>query len=181
MDHATFAALHANILEPESTRISGQWPGVALKDGWAARIEEQYEEARRIIRTEMRRIGQADEDLRIDRHKVGSATAWAILRALPFTYSGLLVGGRFANEELAFRAAIGVLISFGYTEARKAGNDELMRRYKSPFRFPLSSDGPYREHILKVLHLMRQGNSLNLFVFSNLLFVLEQYHLAVTP
>jgi hypothetical protein len=180
LDHTTFQAILANTLEPQSQKVIGKYPGLILKNDWETRVEEQYEEARRIIRTEMRRLNQPDDELRIDRHKVGAAIAMAILRALPFTYTGLLVGGRLANEDFSFRAAIGVVVSFGYTEAKKADDKELMRRYKTPFLFPPSSDGPYREHILKVFYLLRQGQTINLFLLSNLLFVLEQFHLATT-
>jgi len=181
LDRETFSHLHDKILLPLTARINKQCPDALLKTEWASRVEDQYEEARRFIRTEMRRMDKNDSELKIDRHKVGAAMAWAILRALPFQYFGSQVAGRFANEDMALKAGIGVVISFGKSDALKMKDEQLANRYSKPFIFPESSDGPYREHALKMLYQLRSSHAQNLFLLSNLFFVLEQYHLAVNP
>jgi hypothetical protein len=181
LDQNTFDRLRESVLVPAANKIIKAWPGVILKTEWESRVQDQYEEARRFMRAEMMRMDKDEANLRIDRHKVGAACAWSILRALPFTYSGNLVGGRFANEEMAFHCAIACVVSWGLSEATKRGNNELAARYRKPFKIPTSSDGPYLEHFHKMLYQMRPESMPNLFLLSNLLFVLEQYHLAVTP
>lgn len=178
MNGEKFGEIEAAILRPLAARLTGKWPGLELKEGWGLIVSDQYEECRRHIRGRMRRAGVAEGDLRIDRHKVGAALAWAILRAMPFTYAGRALGGRFATEHLAFYAAIAVVVSFGRTEAARNSDAALMARYQSPFRFPPADDGPYLEHTLKMLHESR-ADGINPFMLANLLFVLEQYHLAV--
>lgn len=179
MEHEKFAELRDKILQPLAVRLIAKWPGLALRDAWASRIEDNYDECRRNIRSAMLSQFLPDPSLRIDRHKVAASVAWAILRAIPFTFAGNAIGGRLATEHLAFYAAIAVVASFGRSEAEKAGNTSLAVLYAAPFRFPLSTDGPYTEHTLKMLYQARP-DGLNPFMMSNLLFVIEQYHLEVT-
>lgn len=178
MEQGKFQELEWTILSPLATKLTNLWPGLSLKTNWSNRIEEQYEEARRLIRGAMRRDGIPDDEIRIDRHKVGAALIWAILRALPFSYDGKTIGGRFSNEYLAFHSAIAVVVSFGKTEANKAGNQALAAKYAATFQFPIANhDATYVEHTMKLLYNSRQN--IDFFMLANLLFVLEQYHLAV--
>lgn len=127
----------------------------------------------------------SEPDGRIDRHKVGAAMARAILHVQPL----ILVApfderdktikntGHFANEILAFHVALSIVQSFILTKANRSNDATTTEVFKDGFVFPPAQHESYDMHTCKALHYAKIEGRSDLFIFANLLFMIESYTL----
>jgi hypothetical protein len=169
---------------PVANDLIADYSELSWLDGWDAKVKTAYETHRAYMRSRMKKPKDGEE-IRIDRHKVASALAKGILDVRPLDVRVERTrnpsdGARLANEILAFEAALSIVTSFGIKEAEDQGNHLLKKAYEVDFILPESSDGPYEEHMhfgLRHASYVKQGQ-FDEFLFANLLFVLEAFHLS---
>lgn len=173
MDHSDFARIDAEIL---SRLIEGQirkFPQASVREGWKELVEAHYESTREVVKRQMRKFGY--KDFRVDRHKVGACLIWGILKGRPICFpEGSPILLRVSNENIALSAAIAVVESFRRSAAGKTQGYDLKDR---PFQYPKSLDGiRYTQHVCKAMYQAVKHDKFEPFVWSNLLFALEQYN-----
>lgn len=122
------------------------------------------------------------EDPLLDRHKVASCIAGAILRAQPMKISPTADKNRynllyFANESLALFSALGIVKSFIRSDSDNVMNlnQELKNDFlEKGFLFPKPVHGDYLPWLLFILQECSQIG-FNVLSFSNILYLLETH------
>lgn len=150
-------------------------------------IEYEYEKFKSFCKEKhMVSPSESDEALRIDRHKIASCIAGAILSTKPLEYVKLNNGESMprilylANETLAFFSALAIVKSFIRADTSNMAqlDSELKKEFlKNGFIFPHPAHDDY---LPWVLYLLQEGSKIgfNVLSFSNILYLLETYTFA---
>lgn len=150
-------------------------------------IEYEYEKFKSFCKEKhMISPSESEESLRIDRHKVASCIAGAILSTKPLEYVEQKNGESMprilylANETLAFFSALAIVKSFIRADtSNKAKLDSELKKVflKEGFIFPTPAHDDY---LPWVLYLLQEGSKIgfNVLSFSNILYLLETYTFA---
>jgi len=137
------------------------------------KIYEEYEKTKAIVHTYM-----SDVSGKIDRHKIASCFILAIRNIRPFEFSSKSVNEKMSvklylvNEILALKTALSIVYSFVMSDEIKSVRD----KFKNGFPFPRSQHDDYFNYLIQDLYYSFQVNKcFDLFTFSNLLFMIEEY------
>lgn len=178
MDDKVFDGIAENVVLHVGERLRKKYPNAGLdwKDGWRASLRTSYDVLREQIRGQMF-ASPGLNDHRIDRHKVAAAFTRAIMEARPLKTSGNepSEGGRLANEALAFLSGVRIVQRF-LVNRFKAQREIAEKIATTLVRFPPANDGDYPVHAYKAFHNAGHAG-LNVFVLSNLYFLIESFHL----
>lgn len=189
MERPQFDALVAGVISVHgeiiraSSLVDG-FPSIDWVPGWQDAMYEKYESWRELAHDHMlhKHMGLLG---RIDRHKVAAALMLSILGSPPLAYGEgaeiNVLSVYLANEVLAFRVGLHVVTEFLKAEARAKGDTETLFVLRRPFVFPpVAPDADdYRLQTYRALYRLREAcHFQSLLLLSNLLFMLEAYHLA---
>lgn len=188
MDREKFFLLVKGVVIPdgelikESTISSGE-SAIDWVPGWDEALYSSYQDWREKTHAHMlHRHMRADG--RIDRHKVAAALMLAILESMPFQFregaEENLLSVYLANEILALRVGLHVVLVFLREAAIIAKDTQALFILRRPFVFPSVAPGndDYRLQTYRALYRLRESPKFeNLLLLSNLLFVLETFHM----
>lgn len=189
MDRQQFDALVSGVIRPNgeiilaSTLVNGS-PSITWVPGWQDALYESYQQWRDQIHSQ-KAPPQVGKPGRIDRHKVAAALMLSILGSMPFQFcegaetNALSV--YLANEILALRVGVHVVIEFLRAVARSERDTRMQFILRRPIVFPtVAKDADdYCLQTYRALYLLRERPGLaSLLLLSNLLFVLESFHIA---
>ncbi len=155
--------------------LMARHPNMGWRTNWQEELFQEYEKQRLAIRNKM----QLPADLtnhRIDRHKIASAMALAILGVRPIDpKTDTSAGARLANEFLAISSGGAIVWRFVVEGIKKNRPKDAQKYSGTKFSFPPSSDCPYTTHACKMLHHHPDGGGD--LVLANMFFLLEACHL----
>ncbi len=123
---------------------------------------------------------------KLDRHKIASILAYAVIQALPFqlNYSPDVKFTPFeyySNEYFAFHFALSIVYSFIVQDNKEKNDKEtltIFTNYSTHFDFPKCDHQAYSNSIIQILHKSKNSKCFDYFMFSNILFLIECYTLA---
>ena len=153
-------------------------------------IFEKYNSIRNFIKERYmdKETDDNGEKKRIDRHKIASIMMKAILIAEPFQLSNKDTGeipyteempilGWLANEFFAIYCANVIVSAFLIDETK---DEEQKKIYETGLVIPISKHGEdYLLQLAKELYYNKMEGNFDVFAFSNILFLLEQYTIAI--
>ncbi len=122
----------------------------------------------------------ADPQGRIDRHKIGAALLYAIIKNKPFiinfykkesTPPAVLM----VDELFGIGCALSIVYTFVLNEANKKGTSELVEIYKDGFSYPDCESGDYKTILAKSIYISKTSGIFDFFLISNILFLIEKY------
>lgn len=178
MDDKAFDGIAEHVVLHVGEKLREKYPNAGLdwKDGWQKGLRASYDVLRDQIRGQMF-SSPGLNDHRIDRHKVAAAFTRAIMEVQPLKTSGSepSEGGRLANEALALLSGVRIVQRF-LVNRFKAQREIAEKIATTPVRFPPANDGEYPVHAYKAFHNAGHAG-LNVFVLSNLYFMIESFHL----
>lgn len=178
MDDKVFDGIVEHVILKIGDRLRKQYPNAQMdwKDGWRESLRSSYKVSREQIRGQMFASPGLNEH-RIDRHKVAAAFTRALIETQPLKTHGKepSEGGRLANEALAFLSGVRIVQRF-LVSRFKTAREIAEKIATTHFHFPPANDGEYPAHVYKAF--FNAGHAgLNLFVLSNLYFLIESFHL----
>lgn len=155
--------------------LMARHPSMSWRLDWEDKLFQEYEKQRLAIRNKMQLPPDLSEH-RIDRHKIASAMALAILNVRPIDpKSDTSAGARLANEFLAITSGGAIVWRFVVEGIKKNRPKDAPKYVSTRFGFPPSSDCPYSTHACKMLHHHPDGGGD--LVLANMFFLLEACHL----
>ncbi|MDX8400001.1 MAG: hypothetical protein R8K20_07105 [Gallionellaceae bacterium] len=171
-----FKLLWQTAFEPKIAQLKEACPRLTV--GKKLVVWHEYERINKVVHAYM-----TNPDGRIDRHKVGAAMTRAILHVQPLVLilpsdedeKNIKTIGHFANEILAFHVALSIVKSFILTKAKEENDATTIKIFSKGFVFPPSTHERYDMHVCKSLHYAKMEGQSDLFIFSNLLFMIESY------
>lgn len=155
--------------------LMARHPSMLWRPDWQERLFQEYEKQRLVIRDKMLLSADLSKH-RIDRHKIASAMALAILSVRPIdSHTDTSAGARLANEFLAITSGGAIVWRFVVEGIQKNRPLDASKYINAKFRFPPASDCPYTTHACKMLHHRPDGGGD--LVLANMFFLLEACHL----
>ncbi|RHX89536.1 hypothetical protein DLM76_21230 [Leptospira yasudae] len=163
---------------PKAAGLSSKYPNLKVNDSAKDDIFKVYEETRKKIHNYM-----VDPEGRIDRHKIASTVVYSILKILPIrgAQSQTPYELRFAkvefmpNEVFAWHCGLSIVYSFIIEQAKRDKDQELIDSLKNGFKFPKCSHDNYEIHVLRSLYYARVNSKFDIFSFSHIFFLVEEY------
>ncbi|GEM_PF-1377815 len=143
-------------------------------------VYQIYQEQNELLHTWM-----CYKDGNIDRHKVASLFCYALLKSRPLIQTNDITKtlyNRFANEYLALYMSFSIVRSFILAiDTYSHPLQENVHFNNNSFQYPPYNtqgnhkNNSYTMYLLKLLHYSKESNNYNILMFSNILFLIEEY------